>query len=602
MHRILPRRQAKDLPAQSAGERAVFLITLLPALLVNAVLCVYLCEMVARRARSSVVVWYLNCPDLFWGAVGIMFCLTLFLTALTDRPARAIRLTNFSLLFLAAANMYKRQLRGEPLLLTDFGQAKEAAEILPNFHLTMPSYLALTILVLIVLVPLLYRKRRLGLRRRTRVLASLVLAAVTLVVGWKALHIHFHVSYQYDIMYDEGGFVRGLWETRAKNLLKKPDDYSRETVGALLDDYAARPIQAGAVKPDVFFIMSESLFDLYRLKDLQMSADPLESLKALQASWAGADYLSPNLGGGTFYSEYEVLTGYRALDTPGTLFNDHSATREGMETVGTVFRDAGYTTTAMHPHGSTYYNRAFNYERFGFQRMLFNDTGLPKITERIGRYPKDRPLFELLLADLAAREGEGPQFYHVVTYQNHGSYNYSNYDRRDIRVANRTETRLLAAENYINGSLEHMEAVEYLLSELEKRNRPTVVVLWGDHAPNVGEFGIEFGKGLAAGPFYKTPMFIWNNYGADFTIGEPAIAAYRLGAIVLDRLGFRTDAYLNWLAKSGEPDLLTAQHALEKDGRFIIDDAQYDAIDQKMLLLHYDRLKGEAYWKEAAQP
>ena len=131
------------------------------------------------------------------------------------------------------------------------------------------------------------------------------------------------------------------------------------------------------VKPDIVFIMSESLFDLYRLNKLDMTADPLASFKALQKEYAGADYISPNLGGGTFASEYEVLTGYRASDTPGALFNNHAVTKDGMDTVVSTLKQAGYYTVAMHPHGSSFYNRAFNYRRFGFDELLFDDTGLP---------------------------------------------------------------------------------------------------------------------------------------------------------------------------------------------------------------------------------
>ena len=142
--------------------------------------------------------------------------------------------------------------------------------------------------------------------------------------------------------------------------------------------------------------------------------------------------------------------------------------------------------------------------------------------------------------------------------------------------------------------------VEELLEALSRRERPCVVVLWGDHAPGIGDFGLEFGRGSESAPYYRTPLLLWNNYGADLGVGEEAVAAYRLGALVLKKLGFRTDAYFNWLAEL-TPDLVESQRMIEEEGRIFADEARYDALDRELLLLHYDRLKGEGYWKGAVK-
>ena len=592
-----------ELTRKNAKETVLFFLCTLAALFVNAVSCFYICESVARRNRSSVLLWAQSNPKLFWGSVLVVFAWSVFFMLLWNRADRGARTANVLLFLLVTASMFKRSLRGEPLLLTDFGQIAEAAEIMPNFRPHFPGFFVAAILMVPVLFPFLQSRMRAVNRRWLRIALPFAGLAFALLVTRTVLlqDPNMHIPYQYDIMYEQTGFVRGLWETRPKDQLTEPEDYGPERVRAVLSGYEGEPLAEDAVRPDIFFIMSESLFDLYRDGKLRMNRDPLALLKEIQEEGTGADYFSPNLGGGTFFSEYEVLTGYRAQDTPGALFNNHAATKEGMAGVVRTLLDAGYETTAIHAHGGSYYNRIFNYGRFGIRRMLFSDTGLPEISEKIGNYPKDLPLFRIMIEDYEKNRTDAPWFCHCVTYQNHGGYDYTDYGRRDVVVSNRSGRAKNAAENFLNGSLEHMEAVRWLLDYFTERERPVVVVLWGDHAPNIGSFGMDFGEGKATAPYYRTPLFVWNNYGADLSIGEEAVAAYRLGAIVLNRIGFRSDPYLNWLAENGNPDLVSALHMLEENGKVFEDDARYDAISRDMLLLHYDRVRGDEYWREAVR-
>lgn len=593
-------RRKTENPAPASGrERALRIIFGTLTLLVIALQCTYLTEVVARRARSSALAWANARPLLFLAETAVFFACALFFIFLSGRPRRGVRMMTVPALVLSAVNLYKMDLRGEPLLVTDFAQTKEAVMVLPHFQLTPHLYVIAAIALLGVLLPRLFGRERLPLKGKRRWAAAAGSGLAAAAVLALAMSAPLYIPQQTDLLYEEAGWVRALWETRPKNLLKRPDHYSEEAVLSVLAGSGAEPLAGDTVLPDVFFIMSESMFDLNQLGVLDMSADPLEGIKALQERFAGADYIAPHLGGGTFYSEYEVLTGYRAEDTPGALFSDRSATADGMATLATVLKDAGYVTTVMHPNTSRFYSRGFNYRRFGFDRQLFTDTGLPEITEKVGPYPKDSELFRLLLEDYGARDEASPYFAFVITYQNHGDYKYE-YGRRDILVADREGMQKRACENYLNALLEHAEAVESLLEELTRRERPCVVVLWGDHAPGIGDFGLDFGRGSEAAPYYRTPLLIWNNYGADFSVGEEAVAAYRLGALVLSRLGIRTDAYFNLLSDL-TPDLVESQRMVEEDGRIFGDDERYGALDETLLLLHYDRLKGEGYWKGAVK-
>ena len=588
------RKREADMPS-GRGARALRAAFLAFSLAILALLTTYLTEVTARRARSSVLAWATARPLLFLSETAVFFALAIFLICLCGRPRRGVRLMTVPALVLSAANLYKLDLRGEPMLLTDFMQLKEALLVMPNFRLKPYGFLFVSVALLGFALPRLYGREKLPLGGRRRAAAALLSGALALGTAALAASVPLYIPQQTDLLFEEAGWVRALWETRPKNLLKKPEDYGREAVLAALEGAEAEPVPQDAILPDLYFIMSESLFDPARLEGLETTGDPLEELRPL-LSGTGCDFIAPHLGGGTFYSEYEVLTGYRSEDTPGALFNDRSVTEKGMETLATVLKDAGYQTSVMHPNGSGFYSRGFNYGRFGFDRLLFSDTGLPEITEKVGPYPADAPLFRLLLED-RERQGAAPQFYYVITYQNHGDYKYD-YGRRDVLVTNREGAERRSAENYLNALMTHAGAVSELIAALREKGRPSVVVLFGDHAPNVGEFGLDFGRGPAAAPYYRTPLLIWTNTGADLSPGEEAVAAYRLGALVLARLGIRTDAYFGWLA-GAQPDLVESQRMIEEEGVISADEARYEEADRALLLLHYDRLKGEDYWKEA---
>ena len=582
---------------QSTAERAINLFCSLVALLINAFVLVCMTEIINRRGGSSTVAWLVNHQDLFLAGFLFVFAWSLFFAFLTARTGFAVWFVNFTLLLLVTIHMYKWQLRGEPLLMTDFSQAKEAAAVLPNFKLSFPGYLAVSALLLLLINPLLAWKFTIRLSSRLRAVVSLLTLVLAAAVSYTELNLPGYIPFRAKEVYQERGFIHGFWETRPRNALVRPPEYDQDTV---LSEYANALAEEKEpeIKPDIFFVMSESLFDLYGTGKLEITQDPLAAIKELQKEYAGGEYIAPFLGGGTYSSEYEVLTGYRATDTSKTLFNDRSVTFPGMPSVVSALQKAGYTTTAFHPNSSSFYNRAFNYTRFGFERLMFNDTGLEEITDRIGKYPRDEALFHLVLKDYEQRDKEKPWFCHIVTFQNHGDYSYD-YDRRDIRVLNRDGLELKNAENYENAVLEHVEAFLKLIDYLDKQERPAVVVLWGDHAPNVGLFGMEFGTGRALSQYYKTPLLIWNNYDQDFSLGEEAIAGYRLGAFVLSRIGIRSDPYLNWLADCAKPDLSQSLHMIEEDGAFFEDEEQYEKMNAVLLLLHYDRLLGEHYWELA---
>ena len=566
------------------------LVLLAAEIAMNALLCLYLSEIVSRAGRSSALAWTVNQPGMFLATLAVFFGVDLFLVCLINRPAPALALGNLLLLLPAVINYYKRLFRGEYFLLSDLLVADVALDVLPGYQWSLPPALLFALVMLLAVLPAAIGFGRVFPAGRPHFFAavlSLIACAAAVTAGFSApLPNQFYLTEQ---LYNNAGTMRAAYETRPKQL-QRPAGYSHKEAAALLGGYG-QAVAEDAVRPDIFFIMSESLFDLVGTCQIEASADPLARFHLWQQETAGTNALCHSYGGGTFEAEYEVLTGYRAIDTPGTLSADTRAIPAGMRTLVTMLDEMGYQTLAMHPNRGGAYQRRRNYASMGFERALFRED-LADFTQFVGKYPADSELFDQIIAAYDARDRSRPWFCHVVTFQNHGGYAYD-YNRRDIRVSNRDGVHQLSAENYLNGVLAHVEAVQALLSHLAAQERPAVVLIWGDHAPNMANFAVSVGSGAASAPFYKTPVLIWNNYGADLSPGEESMGMYRLGAFVLAKLGLCPDPYFDWLAGSPEADMLTSLRLMAPDGQVKRDDAAYDALDLTLLKLHYDRLIGE---------
>ena len=589
--------------AKASGESRLFrflrALFFAASLFLDALLLLYAVELISRRNGDGILVWSLNHPVQFFANAVFLFFLLLG-AALLLRPRRGIRIVHLLLLLLATVSFFKTDYRSEPLLLTDFMQAKEGLAIAGKLHFSFPWFLILAWAAGIAL-PMLFPKKPLPLRRGRRFLLSA--AAFACFAGsfaW-AVSLPLPPTYQYKYLFEENGFFLGLAETRPRRELERPADYSRARIAGILKDDMGIRETFPAVKPDIFFIMSESLFDLAGETDLAFSRDPLAGLRTLMEEGIGARFIAPAYGGGTFYAEYETLTGYRAKDTPTRIYYDSEVIQPGMRSVVRALSEQGYRTAAVHPNDGAFYNRKRSYAAMGFDRLYFKNE-LGKFETHIGSFPSDRELFQKVLAIYGAdAEEDAPCFYHIVTYQNHGAYNYL-YDRRDIRVENIAdeETRN-QAENYANATLTHVEAVCEFAEALRSRGRPALIVLWGDHAPAVRFLGAELPEAASArARFYTTPLLIWNNYGAEYSWPEAYTAAYRLGAGVLHLLGMDGDGYFRWLSEAERPDMVTALGLLEEDGRFFSDAERYQRLDEDLKALHYDRLIGERYGEEDA--
>ena len=576
--------------AWSYVSKGVLFLLSVAAFFLNALITHYIMETICRDS-SGIMDWMIAYPRNYWAGVFNIFFVSVALLGLTGKGNRAVRWTNAFFIVLADINYFKIDYRGEPLMFSDLWQMKEGVSVLSHYHLRIPPLLIIFTVLTIVIIPMLFKPVhfQLSVRKKT----GLVVATVFLFAGW--LHFYFTLpyrdDYRTDSIYNYAGFLRGIWATRPHGM-EMPEEYSKEKTERLLTEYCEGAVDNNLVKPDIFFVMCESLYDIAGSGTQVLTRDPLGPFKEKVEAYTGGKLLSSSYGGGTFNVEYEVLTGYRCQDISGALFNNRAAIYRGMDTVPSMLKECGYETAAFHSNTGRFYSRNIDYPLMGFDAAYFPYDGLDKEREEIRDWLTNRWLLTQVLEKYDEHDSGTPYFAHIVTTQGHGGFAFD-WDIAGIDVISPSEMPYYqSAKTFANITGDAVDALIEFLDALQARKRPCVVVIWGDHSPALNEFGTQIPEDtFSQAFFYETPLLVWNNYGADFSLDEEMIPAYRLGAWITHSLGLNKDPYYEYLAVSGNPDMLVHLRLLEKDGKFYEDDVQFGIQDREMRALHYYRLQ-----------
>ena len=577
-----------------ARETALRCVLLGMILLLNAVITVLLTEGVWRSSLSEGIYWLMTRYRFSLWNIAVIFSLSLLLTLLMRRLSLSMLMTNALAALASVIHYFKMDLRGEPLLLTDIDQAETAMQVIGAYQLDLPTSKLLFVLIMVLLPAVLcigVRLRKTHLKRRA---ASCLLGAALLcfsVVQTAGLYKTINVII-YNMYVDEAGLVAGIIGSYPKKL-EKPSDYSAQTVKDALG-----PVQRTAgspeMKPDILFVMLESFYDPTKIPGVNVEGDLLVNMRSLQQEGWGGELIVPKFGGGTGQIEYEVMTGYRGSDTDGNAYLTAGIMREGMESIVSLLQEHGYFTQTMHPSTKTAYGRDKAYARLGFDSSLFIGD-MSEVDAFYGTTPADSWFLPEVLAQYDKYRTEQPYFAYIVTFQNHGGY----LDKTVpwvVPVSGPTGDYLTSANNYVNGLYMTDQALPLLFDVLRERERPTLVVMYGDHSPAWSSFGIVGNDALDFAA-HTTPLLIWSNYGFEVPEDTPdMISSYRLGALVMDMLGFGSDAYFSSLRDA--PDLYYKQGYIVEEGELASDTERYAQEDARLKLLHYDRLNGSNYTKQ----
>ncbi len=572
-------RKTGALPRMLAGLGVLLLFSAVVALLGE---CIW------RGSIHEGVLWAGSYRMFYGRQVLFVLLMALLVLALSRRAGLSCGISAGVLTVFALVNKFKIYLREEPFKFSDIYQISEGFSAGIRYQLPMDRFTWLLIALVVLTVLLMCGIHLSRQKWRWRLAQAALAAGLMAVLGISGMEAYSNTAAFSQIeLYQKNGLFGGFTCTLPRKI-REPDDYSKETVDRML---SSGPVPRKAEEaPDIFFFMCESLYDICRDPDITVSEDPLSNLRRLQAEGWQGNLLVSQYGGGTANTEYEILTGYRAIDIEGTAYVIENSMRQGMDSLPSLLERYGYRTTAIHPGPPMFYSRRTAYQKLGFDRSLFTEDLTHAPVEFEGGVPSDHWLFGEILELWKQDRGNAPNFYYVVTHQNHGGFSSLQVEQQISAEGGTNPQEMNIYANLIHVTDRELPA---LFDAFRDSDRPVLVVLFGDHAPS--GIGIEYGDSLEKQYFkYTTPLLVWSNFGYEMPEKDRTeIATYRLGAIILKALGYGADPYLNSL--SDQPDLFFQPGLVARKGTLVQEPETWQEENGRLWMLHYDRLYGQRY-------
>ena len=465
---------------------------------------------------------------------------------------------------LGMTNHYLISFRGRTLFPGDFLTLGTAVNVAGNYDYSLDRMQLISLLILVLALlalSLLPREERIPFTWR-RFLPSAGIAGVVLAVFFGTGFV------------ENQGIEPSMWTTRGNGLalnfsvclkymrVEKPEGYAQESLEQLTADTASDGPSVTVTDPDgttrpvnVIVIMNESFSDLSVLPGVETNQDAMPFLRSLTENTIKGYAYSSVFGGTTANSEYEFLTGNTTAYLPAGMVPYQMYVSDGDPTLVSQMAALGYRTIAAHPYRSSGWNRPSVYQNFGFDEVYFEgdfqNREYMRGDSRTG-YVTDRCDYENLIRLYEEKEEGEPLFLFNVTMQNHSGYQMS-WDNlpREVWLTGELEGRFQTVNQYLSLIYQSDQAFEELIRYFSQVEEPTMILLFGDHQPQVATnfytdvLGIDPPTELAQKK-QMVPFFLWANYDIPEAEGVELSLNY-LSALLMDTAHLPMTGYQKYL-------------------------------------------------------
>ena len=386
-------------------------------------------------------------------------------------------------------------------------------------------------------------------------------------------------NYGFSYCFTVGIFDRGI---------KKPKGYSKDKINQIKDttppettdptppeDTQNPPEQVvdpQPAKPNVIFLQLESFLDGSEFINLTPTENPTPNFTALKEKYPHGHLYVPTVGTGTVNTEFEILTGINI-----TLFGTAEYPYQTIlrttscESLAFNLKENGYTAHAVHNYNGNFYNRNEVYANLGFDSFTSGEY-MQNLEYTPRGWEKDAVLADYIMKCLDSTEGE--DFVFGITVQAHGRYPTKKpKGELAIDLTGAESREEYWTYRYYFDQLRQTDAlIGDLIAKIEERNEPTIIVMYGDHIPNIEYLD---STDLATGDTYQTEYVIWDNFRENREPDVLDLQAFQLSANVMSILGY----------KNG---LFTSLH--QRFGNTVTEE-----YEKELALLAYDVLYGDRY-------
>jgi phosphoglycerol transferase MdoB-like AlkP superfamily enzyme len=523
-------------------------------------------------------------------------------------------LLSFGLAFLLqgvfyGVNVLKVANLGTPLLPADFrmvGQLRKGgAHLLFGYLPQSPwPYLALLAGVALVVAmwryePALFPRHTLGKRLLAGgVLATILLSMLIGMTVWGKIYnarVLWLEPWSASSTSTHSGLISSLmmFHLQDRHGKKKPD---RAAATQLIGQSVAslrqvmQPPAANGELPDIVVVQSESFFDPSIMHGYEQ-ANLTPNLSRLAAHGISGKLHVPTFGGGTIRTEFEVLTGLSLRYFENLQYPYLQMGNKAVPSLVRTLNAHGYETVAVHGNDPAFWNRTSAFKALGFDRFV-SQSSFPASALMDGKYMADSAMTDEIMALM--KDSGPPQFIFAISLEAHGPYDVEprhGEERDAIPVPDGiTGEDKLELQNYIY-HMQHADAeLGRLVAWLAQRQRPSLLLFYGDHLPALG--GSYRTTGFVDGQDMLSQAGTWLLVDPH-SQGEPIqqdTAAWLLPGKLLAQAGIQDDAYfaLTTLVGPQLAALTKAPGALPP-----MEDSDQQKIDQAMASVEQLRMSGK---------
>ncbi|MET0618052.1 MAG: LTA synthase family protein [Luteibacter sp.] len=464
-----------------------------------------------------------------------------------------------------AVSAIKMKNLGSPLLPADFrmvGQLKNGGlHLLGGYLPSSPlPYIAIlgTIAVIVAVAryePPLFARRTHGRRLVTGLtLFALIGTLMAGVPAWSKMYNKDRLGMQpWSAASNAGynGVVTTIMQFRLQNAGKKQKADPAEArqfldaTGGDLRQHMADAATNARQTPDIVIVQSESFFDPSVIRGLEHEEFAPNLHRLAEHASTGRLHV-PTFGGGTIRTEFEVLTGLSLRYFPTMQFPYLQMQAGVMPGMVRVLRSHGYETIAVHGNDAGFWNRTAAFKSLGFDRFV-SQPDFPKDFRKDGEYMADSAMTDEIMSQL--KDAGPPRFVFAISMEAHGPYDKSvNIDTRQrdaIPVPEGiSDDAKLQLRNYIY-HMRHADAELGRLAELLKqRERPTLLLFYGDHLPALVETYDKAGFADGGNMLSQTvPYILVDAHGDGPAPQKEDVASWMLPGKLLEQAGVHDDAY-----------------------------------------------------------
>lgn len=560
--------------------------------IITAIVINLIIEVLGRKTLSSSFNYVFKTPIVFLYNALIIFS-TLTISYLFKRRKFVFSLISAIWIGFGVANGIILGRRVTPFTATDFRLIKAGLAVSKSYLSPFMLFLIIAALIALVigLVILFIRGPKINKQINYKKNGILVATLFTILLLTTKALINVNVLSDYfgniAFAYLDYGFPYCFSNTLLNTGIKKPDNYSQETINTILNTevIGSNPItlasntdtlttKSNDSSPNIIMLQLESFFDPTLVEYLEFSEDPIPNFRNLMQNYSSGYLNVPSVGAGTANTEFEIISGM-SLDFfgPGEYPYKTILKKTTCESVNYTLKENDYSTHAIHNNTGTFYDRDFVFSQLGFDTFTSLEY-MDELDSTPTGWSKDHVLTNEIVKALKSTDTR--DFIYTISVQGHGDYPSEQVlENPKIKVSGLDSEETTNSFTYYVNQIHEMDMfIKDLTDTLSKLDEDVVLVMYGDHLPTLG---LEE-EDLKNNSLFQTEYVIWSNF--NLPRETKTLEAFQLTSYVLNRVGI-------------DNGILNRFHYNSSNSYSYMDDLE---------LLQYDMLYGEKYIYNGENP